>query len=230
MKNSRKISVMLVDDHFAILMGLRACLKPEKDITVIAEATDGYQAIEQYRQHQPDITLMDLSLPRLDGVAAIQEICREFPAAKIIALTTRQGNEDIHLALEAGARSYLFKNLSRQEILTAIRSVYKDQDYLPQEVRALLHERNSRIPLSPRELEVLQQLANGGSNKEIASALGIAEVTVKIHIGRLLSKLQVQDRSQALVEALRHGLIHLDATTYPTKSPIEPKSGENSRL
>jgi DNA-binding NarL/FixJ family response regulator len=205
-----KIRVMLVDDHFAILMGLRVCLEPEGDITVVAEASDGYQAIEQYRLHQPDITLMDLSLPGLDGVAAIRAIREEFPTARIIALTTRQGGEDIHMAIEAGAHSYITKNLPRREILAAIRSLYQGINYLPEEIRAMLQQRQSRPVLSPRELEVLQHLSRGGSNKEIANALGLAEITVKDHISHLLTKLQVLDRTQAVVVALRHGLIHLD--------------------
>ncbi len=177
-----------------------------------AEACDGYQAIEQYRLHQPDVTLMDLSLPGLDGVAAIHAIRQEFPAARIIALTTRQREEDIHMAIEAGAHSYITKNLPRQEILAAIRSLYQGQNYLPDEIRATLEQRQSRPILSPRELEVLQHLSRGGSNKEIANALGLAEITVKVHISHLLTKLQVLDRTQAVVVALRHGLIHLDAT------------------
>ena len=212
MNPPEKIRVMLVDDHFAILMGLRVCLEPEEDIAVVAEAADGYEAIEQYRLHQPDITLMDLSLPGLDGVAAIRAIRQEFPAARIIALTTRQRGEDIHMAIAAGAHSYVTKNLPRQEILTAIRSLYQGKNYLPDEIRATLQERQSRPILSPRELEVLQHLSRGGSNKEIANALGLAEITVKVHISHLLTKLQVLDRTQAVVVALRHGLIHLDAS------------------
>lgn len=210
MKASRKIRVMLVDDHFAILMGLRACLKPEGDIAVIAEATDGGEAIDQYRIHQPDITLMDLSLPRMDGVQAIRTICREFPEARIIALTTRQGDEDIHQALSAGARSYVTKNLSRQEMLRAIRAVHDGHAYLPPEMQAALSQHEKRAPLTPRELEVLRLLARGCSNKEIGAALGIAEITAKIHVSHLLTKIGVLDRSQAVMEALRHGIIHLD--------------------
>lgn len=210
MKTSRKIRVMLVDDHFAILMGLRACLKPEGDIAVIAEATDGGEAIDQYRIHQPDITLMDLSLPRMDGVQAIRTICREFPEARIIALTTRQGDEDIHQALSAGARSYVTKNLPRQEMLRAIRAVHDGHDYLPPEMQAALSQHEKRAPLTPRELEVLRLLARGCSNKEIGAALGIAEITAKIHVSHLLTKIGVLDRSQAVMEALRHGIIHLD--------------------
>jgi two-component system NarL family response regulator len=213
MKLARKIRVMLVDDHFAILMGLRACLKPEADIAVIAEATDGSEAIEQYRTHQPDITLMDLSLPRLDGVEAIRKICGEFPAARIIALTTRQGDEDIHRALSAGARSYVTKNLPRKEMLQAIRSVHDGQDYLPPEIQTALSQHEKRAPLTPRELEVLRLLACGRSNKEIGTALGISETTAKIHVSHLLAKMGVLDRSQAVMEALRHGIIHLDSAS-----------------
>ncbi|EDY18327.1 two component transcriptional regulator, LuxR family [Chthoniobacter flavus Ellin428] len=212
MKTSAKIRVMLVDDHFAILMGLRACLKPEGDIAVIAEAADGGEAIEQYRAHLPDITLMDLSLPRLDGVAAIRTICREFPEARIIALTTRQGDDDIHQALSAGARSYVMKNMPRQEMLRAIRAVHDGQEYLPQEVQTALLQHEKRAPLTPRELEVIRLLARGCSNKEIGMALGIAEITAKIHVSHLLSKMGVLDRSQAVMEALRHGIIHLDGS------------------
>lgn len=213
MKTSRKIRVMLVDDHFAILIGLRACLKPEGDISVIAEATDGGEAIDQYRVHLPDITLMDLSLPRMDGVEAIRAICGEFPAARIIALTTRQGDEDIHRALSAGARSYVTKNMPRQEMLRAIRSVHEGDDYLPREVQAALSQHEKRTPLTSRELEVLGLLARGCSNKEIGVALGIAEVTAKIHVSHLLAKMGVMDRSQAVMEALRHGIIHVDGAS-----------------
>jgi two-component system NarL family response regulator len=213
MKTLPKIRVMLVDDHFAILMGLRACLKPEGDIAVIAEATDGGEAIEQYRVHHPDITLMDLSLPRLDGVEAIRTICREFPEARIIALTTRRGDEDIHQALNAGARSYVMKNMPRQEMLRAIRAVHEGGEYLPREVEAALSQHEKRAPLTPRELEVLRLLARGCSNKEIGVALGIAEITAKIHVSHLLAKMGVLDRSQAVMEALRHGIIHLDGAS-----------------
>jgi two-component system NarL family response regulator len=210
MKTISKIRVMLVDDHFAMLMGLRACLKPEADITVVAEATDGQQAIAQYRAHQPDITLMDLRLPQVDGIDAIRAICSEFPRARIIALTTRRGDEDIHRAIEAGARSYLTKNMPRQEMLAAIRSLHEGRDYLPKEVQAALDQRQSRPALSARELEVLRCLARGRSNKEISSDLGIAEITVKNHITHLMVKMNVLDRLQAVVEAQRHGIIHLD--------------------
>ena len=210
MKPPKKIRVMLVDDHFAILMGLRVCLEPEDDITVVAEASDGYQAIDQYRLHQPDITLMDLSMPGLDGLAAIRAIRQEFPAARIIALTTRQGGGDINMAIAAGAHSYVTKNLPRKDILAAIRSVYQGQNYLPDEIQATLEQRHGRQGLTARELEVLQHLSRGGSNKEISNALGLAEITVKVHISHLLTKLQVPDRTQAVVVALRHGLIHLD--------------------
>ena len=203
---------MLVDDHFAMLMGLRACLKPETDMTVVAEATDGQHAIDQYRLHQPGVTLMDLRLPRLSGVEAIVAIRHEFPEARIIALTTREGDEDIHRALSAGARSYLTKNMPRQEILTAIRSLHQGQDYLPEGVQARLQQGQDHARLSPREQEVLHHLGRGRSNKEIATALAIAEITVKIHVSHLFAKMGVLDRSQAMVEGLRRGLIHLDDT------------------
>ena len=212
MKPNKKIRVLLVDDHVAVLMGLRACFKHEPDLVVVAEAMDGQQAIEQYRAHQPDITLMDLRLPRLGGVEATRTICQEFPEARIIALTTRQGDEDIHRAMVAGARSYITKNLPTELMLTAIRSLHEGRDYLPTEVQVALQERHGRTPLTAREQEVLDLLARGGSNKEIASALGTAEITVKKHIGHILEKLDVLDRSQAVVMALRRGLIHLDET------------------
>jgi two-component system, NarL family, response regulator len=212
MKSAKKIRVLLVDDHVAVLMGLRACLKHEPDMLVVAEAMDGQQAIEQYRAHRPDITLMDSRMPRLSGVDATRAICEEFPGARIIVLTTRQGDEDIFRALAAGARSFITKNMPTEEMLTAIRSLHEDCDYLPAEIHTALQQREGLAALSAREQEVLELLARGGSNKEIASALGVAEITVKKHIGHLLEKLDVLDRNQAVIAALRRGIIHLDET------------------
>lgn len=204
------IRILLADDHAVVREGLAAMISRRADMQVVAEAADGAHAVELARQHQPDVILMDLRMPGMGGVEAIRHIRAERPEARIIVLTTYDGDEDIYRALQAGAKAYLLKDTPRDELLDAIRAVHAGQKRLPQEVAAKLAERVTSEPLTPRELDVLQLIVAGKSNKEIGAALNIAEGTVKIHVNGLLGKLGVSDRTQAVTEALRRGIVHLD--------------------
>jgi DNA-binding NarL/FixJ family response regulator len=207
---SNPIRIMIVEDHAVVRQGLAALLGSTPDFAVVAQAADGRQAIEQFRRHQPDITLMDLRLPQMGGVEAIGRIRIDFPQARIIVLTTFDGDEDIYRALQAGARGYLLKGMTGEELVDAIRSVHAGKSRIPAPVAERLAERMSAPSLTGRETEVLQLIVGGNSNKEIASALSISEATVKTHINSLLSKLGVTDRTQAATTALQRGIVHLD--------------------
>jgi DNA-binding NarL/FixJ family response regulator len=176
---------------------------------VIAEAADGRQAVELFRKHQPDVTIMDLRLPALPGVDAIVAIRREYPNARIIVLTTYDGDEDIYRALQAGARGYLLKDMSGDELMEAIRTVHAGRSRIPALVAQRLADRVGGQDLTSRELEVLKLIVAGKSNKEIGKDLFISEATVKTHINNLLSKLGVTDRTQAATTALQRGIVHL---------------------
>jgi two-component system NarL family response regulator len=205
----QKIRVLVVDDHFVVRMGLTGSINLEEDMMVVAEASNGQQAIQCYRQQTPDIVLMDLRLPGMDGTATAMAICKEFPEARIIMLSTFDGDEEIYRSFQAGARSYLLKSVSREELLAAIRAVHGGQRYIPPNVASRLAERVPFIDLSTREMEVLRLIVKGMSNKEIAATLNITEVTTKLHVGHILSKLKVNDRTQAATSALQRGIIHL---------------------
>jgi two-component system NarL family response regulator len=204
------IRIMVVEDHAIVRQGLVALLRTVPEFSVVAEAADGRKAIEMYRQHQPDVTLMDLRLPQMNGVDAIGRIRLEFPQARIIVLTTFDGDEDIFRALQAGARGYLLKGMTGDELMEAIRSVYAGKSRIPAPVAERLAERMSAPALTSRETEVLELIVGGNSNKEIAEALHISEATVKTHINSLLGKLGVTDRTQAATTALQRGIVHLD--------------------
>ncbi len=178
-------------------------------MNVIAQAEDGQQAIALYRQHQPDITLMDLRMPRMGGVEAIIAICAEFKQARIAVLTTYDGDEDIYSGLRAGAQGYLLKDAKPSELLNAIRAIHSGEKYIPPAVGAKLLQRMSNPELSERELEVLRLMAQGMSNQEIGTALNIVESTIKSHVNRILSKLGVNDRTQAVIIAVKRGLVSL---------------------
>lgn len=210
MGNDKAIRVLIADDHFVVRMGLAAVIHTQTDMTVVAEAMTGKQAVDLFRQHRPDVTLMDLRMPEMDGIEAITAIRREFPDSRFIVLTTYDGDEDIYRALQAGARAYLLKDMLRDALVEAIRAVHAGQRRLPAEVANRLAERMNRTELTARELEVLRLIVAGKSNKEIAAALFIAEGTVKIHINNILSKLGVSDRTQAATFALQRGIVHLD--------------------
>jgi len=181
----------------------------QPDMTVVAEASNGQQAIELFRTHLPDVTLLDLRMPGMGGVEAAQKIRAEFPAAHLVALTTYGGDEDIRRALAAGVQAYLTKDVLHDELLKAIRAVHAGQTYLPSAVAASLAAQMPRPDLSAREVQVLGLIVSGMANKQIAYELGIAEHTVKNHVKSILSKLGVQDRTQAATAAIQRGIIHL---------------------
>lgn len=207
---SKSIRILIVDDHPALRLGLGALIEREPDMTVIADAGDAATAIGLYRVHKPDIVLMDLRLPGMSGVEAILAICQSDPAARIIVNTTYDADEDIHRALESGAKSYLIKDMPKEEILSVIREVHAGHAVLPSQVEARLKERMARPVLTRREIVVLELLAKGRSNKEMADDLKISEHAVKFRIQRILSKLDVVDRTSAVICAIRHGIVHID--------------------
>lgn len=209
MSQSTKIRVLIVDDHAILRRGLATIVDRDPEMMVIAQAEDGQQAIALFREYQPDVTLMDLRMPQMEGVEAITVICAEFKQARIIVLTTYDGDEDIYRGLHAGAQGYLLKDAKADELLNAIRIVHSGQKYVPPAVGAKLLQRMSQPELSERELDVLRLMAQGMSNVEIATALKIGESTVKSHVNRLLSKLGVNDRTQAVVVAIKRGFVSL---------------------
>lgn len=204
------IRVMTVDDHPIYRDGLSAVLAVHSDLDLVAEAANGVGALELYRTHHPDVTLMDLSMPVMGGTEAIAAIIEEFPQARIIALTTYQGDTDIHRALEAGARGYLLKDVLRNELADAIRTVHRDGWVLPNAVAQRLARFTPRVELTDREVEVLDLMAKGMRNREIAAAIGRTEATVKVHVAHVLRKLGADDRTEAVTVALQRGFIHLD--------------------
>lgn len=206
---STTIRVLIVDDHSIVRQGLATIINRDPEMTVIAQAEDGKQAIACFGEHQPDVTLMDLRMPQMGGVEAISAICTQFKPARIIVLTTYDGDEDIYRGLQAGAKGYLLKDAKPNELLNAIRIVNRGQQYIPPEVGAKLVQRMSNPELSDRELEVLGLMAQGMSNSDIATALTIGESTVKSHVNRILSKLGVSDRTQAVIISVKRGIVSL---------------------
>ncbi|MEG4838294.1 response regulator transcription factor [Microcoleus sp. B9-D4] len=209
MDQSATIRILIVDDHSIVRQGLTTIINRDPEMTVIAQAEDGQQAIAYFSEHQPDVTLMDLRMPQMGGVEAITAICAQFKPARIIVLTTYDGDEDIYRGLQAGAKGYLLKDAKPNELLNAIRMVNRGQQYIPPEVGAKLVQRMSNPELSDRELEVLRLMGQGMSNSDIATALTIGESTVKSHVNRILSKLGVSDRTQAVIVAVKRGIITL---------------------
>jgi len=203
------IRILTVDDHPIYRGGLAALISAYPDFTLAAEAANGREAVDAWRQHQPDVTLMDLSMPVMNGVEAIAAIRAEFPAARIIALTTWDGDADIQRALEAGARGYLLKDMVSDEVANAIRQVHSGVRAIPGEVARRLTEFTPRVDLTERELEVLTLLAAGRSNRDIAAAIGRTEGTVKVHVLHILQKLGADDRTDAVTIGLKRGIIHL---------------------
>jgi DNA-binding NarL/FixJ family response regulator len=203
------IRILVVDDHHVVRQGLIALLNIMPEIEVVGEASDGLQAIDQYRKLQPDITLMDLQLPELGGVDAIIKIRDEFPAARFIVLTTFDGDEDIFRSLQAGAKAYLLKGMTVEELLSTVQAVHSGKTRIAPSIAEKLAERMSGQALTARELAVLERIVAGRANKEIASDLDITEATVKSHINNLLSKLGVSDRTHAATVALQRGIVHL---------------------
>ncbi len=208
-KAEGKIKVLIVDDHPIMRFGIATIVNATPDMTAIAQAGSGEEAIELFEQHLPDITLMDLRLPGMSGVDAIRAIMARHPNSKFVVLTTYEGDEDIHQALEAGARSYIIKGMPHEALVGALRRVNQGGRFLPSPVSRALSTRTPNSDLSQREREVLNLIVKGRSNKEIARDLGITEATVKCHVGVILSRLNVTDRTQAAIAALQRGLIHL---------------------
>ena len=210
MQNSKPIRILIVDDHFMVRMGLSASLQVEHDMEVLAEVGSGESAIEAYRKHGPLLVIMDVRLPGMSGTEATAAILSEFPDARILMLSTHSGEEEIYRALQAGARGYVLKSVVREDLLRAIREVWEGRQYLDPAVAALLAQRGSHRSLTTRELEVLRLVAKGFGNKEVAAALNIAEVTVKLHVSHVFEKLNVKDRTEAATAALQRGIITLD--------------------
>ncbi len=205
-----RIRVLVADDHPAVRAGLTAVLVQEPDIDVVGEAENGDQATAMFRDLRPDVTLMDLRMPLVDGVNAIRQITAAFPAARILALTTYEGDGDIKRALEAGARGYLLKDMLLSDVIAAVRAVQRGERVIPGAVAARLAEFSDQQDLTEREREVLTLVARGLSNKEIARAIGRTDETAKIHLKNIFAKLHVTDRTEAVTIALARGLIHLD--------------------
>ena len=203
------IRILIAEDHLIARVGVKTILNAQPGIEVVAEAADGAQAVEMYRQHRPDVTLMDMRMPGTDGLAAIAAIRKESPDARIIALSTYGGDEDIRRALNAGAAAYLTKDVLHDELIQAIHAVQQGGTYLPAQIAAALEASSLSAALSGRELQVLSLIVHGHGNKQIAYALGIAEHTVKNHVKSILSKLGVEDRTQAATAAIQRGIIHL---------------------
>jgi DNA-binding NarL/FixJ family response regulator len=203
------IRILVVDDHHVVRQGLIALLKTVPEISVVAEGSDGEQAVELFRKYSPDVTIMDLRMPKKSGVEAITEIRREAPGARVIVLTTFDGDEDIYRALQAGAKGYLLKDMFGEELIEAIRSVHAGKQRIPAAVAQRLAERMVGPSLTSRELEVLKCIVAGKSNRDIGLQLSISEATVKTHINNILGKLGVTDRTQAATTALQRGIVHL---------------------
>jgi two-component system NarL family response regulator len=210
MKTKTAIRLMVVDDHSAFRRGLISVIESEPGMSVVAQAGNGTEAVELYRRVKPDVVLIDLRMPGLSGVEAIMAIRKEFPTSRFIVVTTYDTDEDIYRAMQAGAQSYLLKDMSDEEVLSTIRAVYAGDARLPNNVAGLLAERMKREELTRREMEVLELLVKGRSNKEIGDVLGLTEAAVKFRLKGLFVKLGVKDRTEAVVSALRHGIFHLE--------------------
>jgi DNA-binding NarL/FixJ family response regulator len=204
-----RIRILIADDHSVVREGLVSLVKRKSDMVVVAEASNGREAVQLWKEHRPDVTLLDLRMPELDGVGAIKEIRELDENAHIVVLTTYDGDEDIYRAIKAGAKAYLLKDTARDALVETVRRVHAGETYLPPQLAAKLAERVSGEALSPREIEVLQRMAVGKSNKEIGAELFISEGTVKTHIKSIFNKLDVVSRTEAVATANRRGLIQL---------------------
>ncbi len=209
MSSPSKIRILVADDHFVVRMGLIALVGTEADMEVVGEAADGRQAVETYQKCQPDLVLMDLRMPLMDGIGATSEIRSRAPDARVLMLTTFEGDTDIHRALQAGAQGYVLKNSTGAELIPALRAVAAGEKWIPKEIASRLAARKLFEELTPREVQVLQQMAKGLANKEIGDVLKISEHTVKDHLKNILGKLRVADRTEAVTVALQRGIIQL---------------------
>jgi DNA-binding NarL/FixJ family response regulator len=210
MENTPRIRILIADDHPVFRAGLAAIISTEPDLQVVAEAANGQEAIELYHEHRPDVLLMDLRMPVMDGVAATRALMSQAPSASIIVLTSYDGDENIYRALEAGARGYALKDMIRMDLLKMLRTVHAGRRSIPAPVAARIAEHTPRVRLTERELEVLHYAAQGLSNAEVAEKIFRTEATVKVHLRNIYHKLNVSDRTAAVMTALRRGFIQLD--------------------
>jgi len=210
MDDAHRIRVLIVDDHLVVRMGLRSMIESTPDMTVDGEASNGLEALESYRSKPAELVLMDLRMPRMGGVEATAAIRKHDPLARILVLTTYDGDENIYRALQAGALGYLLKDMPKDDFVTAVHKVAGGEYYIPPQVAVRLAQRLPTTELSHREMDVLKLIVKGHSNKEIADRLGLSESTVKNHVNGLLGKLHVQDRTQAVTTALKRGIVTLD--------------------
>ena len=210
MKSSKPIRILVVDDHFMVRMGLSASLNAEPDMQVIAEAANGGAALEAFKKYHPTLVIMDVRLPGMSCAECTAAIVGQFSDARVLMLSTHSGEEEVYHSIKAGARGYVLKSVMREELLRAIREVAQGRRYLDPTIALVLAERVSHRSLTARELEVLRLVAKGLGNKEIATALEITEVTVKVHVSHVLEKLNVRDRTEAATAALQRGIILLE--------------------
>jgi DNA-binding NarL/FixJ family response regulator len=204
------IRVLTVDDHDVVRTGITAIVAHEPDMAVVAEAADGSDALAMYDQYTPDVVLMDLRMPRMDGITATRAILAAHPEARVVALTSYEGDADIYRALDAGACGYLIKDMTGAEVVAAIRTAAAGKRVIPAAVAGRLAEFTPRVDLTPREVEVLRLAAKGLRNREIARVLGRTEETVKVHLKHIMAKLDVEDRTEAVTLAMQRGIIHID--------------------
>jgi DNA-binding NarL/FixJ family response regulator len=209
MKEEQKVRVLVADDHFIVRIGLIALVNTEPDMQVVGEAADGSQAVEMFLRLGPDLVLMDLRMPVKDGIEATKEIRGKEPNARVLMLTTFDGDTDIHRAMQAGAQGYVLKNSTGDKLIPALRAVAAGEKWIPKEIATRLASRKLFEELTPRELQVLQQMAKGLANKEIGDVLNITGHTVKDHLKNILGKLRVADRTEAVTVALQRGIIQL---------------------
>jgi two-component system, NarL family, response regulator len=206
---NKKIRILVAEDHLIARVGVTGVINMQSDMTVVAEAVNGRQAVERFREHRPDITLLDVRMPKMSGIEAAMAIRAEFAEARLIALTSYDGGEDIRRAVEAGVLGFLTKDVLHEELIKTIRAVHTGRTYIPAKLAAKLAEQRERPQLSPREVEVLELIVRGLGNKQIAYDLNISEETAKNHVKHIFGKLGVQDRTQAATIAIQRGIIHL---------------------